>query len=1135
MLRTTLLALPVLLAIGTPADAQVRLDAVMIRQPDVSREEIAFGYDGDIWLVDKRGGTARRISSPAGAEGFPRFSPDGQRLALTGGYEGGGDLYVLDPDGGLPQRVTYHPGGEILCDWHPDGERLIFQSTRTSGSGRAAELFTIPAAGGAAEKLPVPYGAFGAIDETGTWLAYTLTSREFRTWKRYQGGRAQDIWLFNLKTHESRKLTDHPGTDALPMWHGGSLIFLSDRGDNHRLNLWSHDLENGSTRRLTDFAEWDVKFPSIGPEDVVFENGGKLYRFELASRRSVAVEVIIPGDRRSLRPRTLELEGQVADLDVSPNAKRVVVEARGELFTVPVEEGFVRSLTRTSGVAEREPAWSPDGRWIACFSDKSGEYELWIRRSDGAPFAWPPGSGGEEVSEKRITEIGEGWKSRPHWSPDSKMLTFQNSDGSLNLLHLASGEVEVLERSKDGAPASSWSADSAWLCWSQPIEGTQNEGIYLYELASKELHLVTSPLFSNGGPAFDRGGDWLYYTSGRDFRSTYSDFDETWVYTDSHRLVAVPLREDVENPWAVENDEEEIEEEEAEEEEAEEEEAEEPEGEEESAEEEGSEEDEAGEEAAEEDEEADDEDEEEAEEPLQIDLEGFEARAILLPGAGDGRIGGVQAADGKVLYLKVSRERRGGSTLCFYDMEEKEEKTILEGVRGYGLVGEGKKVLVRTSGDWAVIDLKPDQKVKDTIDLSQLASTIDPRAEWEQIVYDAWRFMRDLFYDEGLHQVDWTAVRDRYLSGLRDATSRGDVHYLIGEMIAELNVGHAYNRPPREGMEEPPSGRRAGLLGCDWSLEQGAWRIAGIIGGADYDYDARGPLQALGIDVREGDWLLEVNDQPVDPTREVHAAFLGTAGQPTRLTLNARPELDGEERRVLVEPVSSERSLRYRDWVARNRERVDQLSGGRVGYVHVPDTGRSGQNELVRQYSGQYFKDAILIDERWNAGGQIPTRFIELLNRPLTNFWATRIGEDAWPPRAHQGPKAMLINESAGSGGDCFPYYFKQAGLGKLIGTRTWGGLVGISGGPSFVDGGGITIPRFAFFELDGTWGVEGWGVDPDIEVVDDPALMVDGGDPQLEAGVKHLLEELQGWKPADMTRPAGPDRRGAGVTPEDH
>ena len=1121
MLSRRLLSCAILLTAGGAAAAQTTPSGTMLRYPDVSADQIVFRYDGDLWLVPKTGGSARRLTSSAGNEDFPKFSPDGQTIAFVGSYDGGRDLYTLPVGGGVPQRVTYHPGSENFSDWHPDGEQLLYFSSEVSGQRRAPKIFLVGTSGSQPEPLPMAYGTFGSIDETGTWIAYTPNSREFRTWRRYRGGMAQDVMLFNLETHESRRVTSDPGSDSMPMWHGSEVIFISDRGERGIVNLYSFNRDSGDIRQLTDFDESGVKFPSIGPEDVVFESMGKLQRYVLATGDVVEVDVQVPLDRPRLRPQHRDLSENVAGHGISPSGKRVVVEARGEVFTVPVKDGAPRNLTNSSGVAERYPSWSPDGKWIAYWSDRSGEYELTLRRSDGKSF-----EGADENGEQRITTFGAGWKYAANWAPDSEKLVFGLQSGELYLYDMTTKEQILVDRNPTyGQLSVNWSADSGWIAWAREHSETRLSAIQLYDVANRQRHEVTTGMFNDSGPAFDLQGDWLFYTSARTFQPTYSDFDTTWIYTNSTNLLAVPLRADVKNPWCPANDEEPIDDGEDEEEEKD---------------------DSEGDEVAKgpgggNGGKGNGEAEEDDAEPMQIDLEGLEARAIVLP-VDAGRVMGVTGLSGKVLYGRApatAGRGRGfgggrGLSLQMYDLEEKKEQTIIDGVRGWDLTPKGDQLLVITRDGAGVIKPAPDQKIEEPIDFSAVAGSFDPAAEWRQMLTDVYRIYRDWFYDPNMHGVDWKAVRDRALAALDDATSREDVTFLVGEMIAELNVGHAYNRPGPEGSRPTPSGPAIGLLGCDWELDEGAYRIARILG-SSYDTDERSPLSVHGVDVNEGDYLLAVNGTPVNADLAIYAAFAGSARRETLLTLNSAPTFDGNERDVVVEPLRSESSLRYRDWVAGRRAYVEAAGAGRIGYVHVPDTGISGQNELVRQFMAQHHKDALIVDERWNSGGQIPTRFIELLDRPATNFWATRSGRDwAWPPVGHRGPKAMLINFAAGSGGDCFPYYFRQAGLGKLIGTRTWGGLVGMSGQPSLIDGASPSVPTFAFYEMDGTWGVEGHGVPPDIEVLDDPARMCHGEDPQLDAAIGHLLTELADWTPPGKGRPQYPNRSGAGIAEED-
>ena len=1135
-------------ALAATAPAQVDPSAVMLRHPDVSATEIVFRYGGDLWVVPKAGGTASRLTSIDTTETMPRFSPDGESIAFMGGYDGGTDLYVMSRAGGAPRRLTWLPSQEILNDWLPDGSGLHYWSSEVSGVRRAARILTVDLAGGQPVPLEVPYGTFAALNEDGSRLAYTPSSREFRTWKRYQGGLAQDIWLFDLRTQESRRLTDHPGTDAQPMWNGDELIFTSDRDSNGILNLWSLDLESNLTTQLTFFRDFGVRFPSIGPEDVVFENGGKLYRLDLASRAVEAVPVTLPGDRPELGTERLELADAIVDVSVGPTGERVAVEARGDIFSVPVEEGVTRNWTRTDGIAERSPAWSPDGVHVAYFSDATGEYELTLRRADGVAM-----EGGNERGERTVTSLGPGFRYAPNWSPDSKHLTFTANNGGLWLYSLAEDSLERIATNPSGNPLNAaWSATSDWLAWSHEHPETDLDAVFLYDVVGGFTHVVTSGQFDDSNPSFGPEGDFLYFDSSREFRPIYGDLDTTWIYANTRSIVAVPLREDVAHPFGLSDpteptpdpadDEEEASDEgstddatESADREGEPSESDATDGEDGSD---SADSEEASEASSDEDSEGAADGEADTDARLVIDVAGFEARGMLLD-VSPGNLGGPLGIDGGVAYLRRPRTGAEGGepSLVWYSFEDEEEHQVIAGISGVQPIADRSKLLVRKNGQWGLIATASGQSLDETIDFGGMVAIVDPRDEWEQMLVDAWRLFRDFFYDEGMHGVDWDAVRERYLAALPDVTSREDLHFLTGEMMAELNVGHAYNRQPPGGLRESAPADRTGLLGVDWELdrEAGAYRIQRILGGGEYDLDARSPLSQQGIDAREGDYLLSINGLEVDPTRAVHAALLGAAGRPTEICLNDVPERNGEERTFVVRPIASEGSLRYRQWVADNRARVDELSGGRIGYVHVPDTGQNGQNELYRQFMGAMHEDALIVDERWNGGGQIPTRFIELLDRPVTNYWAIRHGEDwTWPPRGHRGPKAMLINGWSGSGGDAFPWYFRQSGLGKLIGTRTWGGLVGISGNPALIDGTAHAIPRFAFYEMDGTWGVEGYGVAPDLEVVDDPTALARGGDPQLEAAVAELLAELEASPPVQRRRPAGPDRSGSGIPESD-
>ena len=1184
--------LALMLGVVAAAD-QVQPHARMLKYPDVSATHIAFSYANDLWLVPRAGGTATPLASPAGVELSPRFSPDGETIAFMANYDGNPDLYTMPVAGGVPQRVTHHPTQEVLCDWTPDG-RLVFYAGGMGRYPRAAELYTVAASGGLPEKLPVPYGANGAVSSDGQWLAYTPHSRDNRTWKRYMGGMATDIWLFHLSKHTSKKITEWGGTDSRPMWHGKKLYYFSDAGPNHRKNIWVYDVKTGKRRQVTRFKDYDVKWPSIGPGpngrgEIVFQCGADLHLLDLATEKSSVVEVTIPGDRPKIREQTIDVSRSIMGSNVSSTGKRAVIEARGDIWTVPAKHGSPRNLTRTPGVAERDPAWSPDGRWIAYFSDETGEYQLYITQSDG------------KGETKQLTKEGATFRFDPTWSPDSKHVAFGDKGGAAWLYTLESEELKHADTDPWGRLSRpSWSHDSRWVAYTKGCDN-QLAAIWLYNLETGEKHQVTSGMFADTWPTFDRKGEYLYYASQREFSGpTYEDAGATFIYADTDRLMLAPLRADV--------DEEDEEEQEAED-------------------------DgvtgvwegtvtgdeplppeglpftltlhlsddsitgslsagpysgsitggtydrESGglsctleietEEGIEtfdlaatiegesitgtvtgvdfsstfsgtrtsksvpEEEEKDE--KEKAPEKVEIDLEGFEARAILLP-VGRGQFYALTVNDkGHLIYTRGSRRGGGeGTSIKIFDVEDEDrkEKTVIGGTGAFVMSADGKKLLVRQGSKMAIVKAAASQKMDKPLSLSGMRVVLQPRVEWKQVFHDAWRIYRDFFYDPHMHGVDWAAVREHYGEMLDDCVSREDVSFLIREMISELNVGHAYYWG---GSTDRGPSVSTGMLGCDFELENGIYRITKIYAGAPWDADARGPLSQPGVDVKEGDYLLAVNGVALDTREDPWATFQGLANKVVTITVSDKPEQDDEARDVVVKLLSREGSLRFRDWIEKNRAYVAEKTGGKVGYIYVPDTGSNGQSELFRQFYGQLDRQALIIDERWNGGGQVPNRFIELLNRPATNYFARRDGNDAPTPSvAHQGPKCMLINGLAGSGGDMFPALFRIAGLGKLIGMRTWGGLVGISGNPRLIDGAFVTVPTFAYYELDGTWGIEGHGVDPDIEVIDDPALMVNGQDPQLDAAIAHMLAEIKRNPYVPPKRPPYPDRSGMGITEED-
>ncbi|MCG6963232.1 MAG: PDZ domain-containing protein [Acidobacteria bacterium] len=1085
----------------TSIGAMAQINARMLRYPDVSATEIAFVYAGDVWLVPKQGGTAHRLSTPKGEEMFPRFSPDGTALAYSADYDGNLDIYVVPSSGGVPLRVTHNPARDRMVDWYPDGSSILYATPMASGRTRFDQLYRVDRHGGLPKRLPVPYGEFGAISPDGTKLAYMPLTRDFRTWKRYRGGMAPDIWLFDLASHAARNLTSSNANDAQPMWHGSKLYFLSDRGPAMRANIWALDTLGSKPRQVTHFKKFDVHFPAIGPSDIVFEAAGRIYRLELDTEKLVEVPITVVTDLATIKPRVVEVEKLIRHADVSPSGKRAVLEARGELFSLPAEHGPVLDLTNSSGVAERYPAWSPDGKSLAYFSDRSGEYQLTLRPADGSG------------AERTVTKLGPGFRYHPFWSPDGTKVAFADSSMAINLCDVRTGKVTVIDHGLylyqgglEGFTVS-WSADSRWLAYARGLDNRYS-AVFLYDTSNGSLVQVTPGFYDASEPVFDPEGKYLYLLTDRSFKPSYSDLDNTWIYANTTQIAAISLRKDVPSLLAPRNDVEGEDKDQAEKDKEQKKEATTPTGKE-------------GTEKAAEKETT----EAAGPKPVRIDLDGLAERMVVLPPE-PGNYGRLAAVAGKIVY---QREPRTGaatkeSPIVLYDLTKREEKTVLNDADGFVLAAGGKKLLVWKKDAWSIIELAPEQSMKQRLATSRMEMTLDPRAEWKQIFTDAWRLERDYYYDPNMHGENWQGMRERYGKLLDNVVTRWDLNWVIGELIGEINSSHTYRgggdleRGPKAGV---------GLLGADYSLENGAYRFSHIVRGASWDVEVRSPLAEPGVDVSDGDYLLAVNHVPIDTTKDPWAAFQGLADRPVLLTVNSQPTLEGA-REVLVKTLKSETRLRNLEWIEAKRKRVDEATGGKVGYVYVPDTGRGGQTELVRQFRAQFDKEGLIIDERFNSGGQIPDRFIELLNRPLYCYWRVRNGVDwQWPPIAHVGPMAMLINGWSGSGGDAFPLFFREAHLGPLIGTRTWGGLIGISGVPQLIDGGVVTVPTFGIYSTSGKWIVEGHGVDPDIKVVDDPSEMAAGRDPQLERAISEVMKSLQENPPKRPPRPAYPDRAG--------
>ncbi len=1281
-------------ASARPAGAELAADEQphpsMMRFPDISATQIVFVYANNLWIAPRDGGTALPLATPPGAEGFPRFSPDGKTIAFAGGYDSTRDLYTIPVTGGTPTRVTHHPAGETLCDWTADG-KLLFTSNGMAGLARQSQIFTVPAAGGLPSKLPVPYSGFGSVSPDGQWLCYAPHSTDTRTWKRYRGGMATDLWLFNLRDQSAKKITDWEGTDTLPMWVPGGrsdvVYYLADAGPEHRLNIWSYNLADGTRKQLTNYTTDDIRWPSIGPGpagkgEIIFQLGSELRVFDLGSGGDRVVKITVPGDKPQVRTRAVDAARYIRSASLSPSGKRVVVEGRGDLWSAPAKEGITRNLTNTNGVFEREPSWSPDNKWIAYFSDESGDYELWIRPTDAKePEAKDEKKDDKKPEDKKaddkkaedkkaedkkdepaaekpapreprkLTNLGPGFRSNPSWSPDSKHIVFGDNSGTIYIVSVDGGEAKKVDTDPWGnVPDVSWSHDSAWIAYARATEENPNNGIWVYNVKSGQKSQLVSSMFNSGSPAFDRAGDYLYFSSNRTINNpTYGDLDTTFVYNQTANLYMAPLRADIKNPWLPKSDEEELKKEEPKKDDKKDDdkkdEAKKDETKKEESKDSGAKADAVADDGVSGTWEGkasgpemppdginfkltisvaadgkvtgnivsamgsgsvsgtyekgsgdisltlnvgdasvilsgavkngevsgkwtvgpqagtwsgkrtssgpgsanassgttDDKDEKKEEnKDVKIDVDGFEARAWQLP-ISPGSFGQLAVSDdNKLLFVRFG-SRGGGESFAIkifdYKDDARDEKTVTSGAGGFALSGDGKKLLVMRGNSMSIMNAAAGGGGSTTVPTGDMQMTLNPKVEWRQILTDAWRLQRDFFYEPTMHGVDWDAIHKHYLAMVEDCATREDVNYVIAEMISELNVGHAYLGAP--GDVEQTGGIATGVLGCDFELvttgEGTAYKISKIYEGGPWDTDARNPLCQGGVNVKEGEYLLAVNGVALDTSKDPWAAFQYRADETVLLTIGETPSPKAKTREVLVRTMSNDGNLRYRAWIERNRKYVEEKSGGKVGYVYVPNTGVDGQSDLFRQFFGQRHLPGLIIDERWNGGGQIPTRFIELLNRPVVSYWARRHGQDwTWPPDNAPGAKCMLVNGLAGSGGDMFPWLFKLNKLGKVIGTRTWGGLVGISGNPGLIDGGSITVPTFGIYETDGSWAVEGHGVDPDIEVLDDPSKMVDGGDPQLDVGIQQMLKEISENPYKKPARPKSPDRKGMGITDED-
>lgn len=1043
----------------------------LLRQPTISSQYIAFVYADDIWLVEREGGAARRLTSFEGAESYPHFSPDGQWLAFTAQYDGNSDVYVIPTAGGEPQRLTWHPGPDVVQGWTPDGQAVVFQSGREGVPTQLTRFYSVPRIGGGfPTALPAPQAAYGELSPDGRYLAYqpiTFWDPEFRN---YRGGQAMPIWILDLKDY---RLIRTPQTDRErhmdPVWVGNKVYFLSER--DYASNIWSFELGTARLEQVTRHRDFDVKSLDAAADRIVYEQGGYLHLLDPKTGQTRQLSITVAGDFNWARPRWEDIKpGQLQNASLSPTGKRALFEYRGEIFSAPREHGDVRNLTNATGSAERFPVWSPEGDKIAWFSDASGEYELVIANQEG-------------LDAKRYPLPNPTFFFRPAWSPDGKYLAFTDTDYNLWQFTVATGALKKIDTDRFAHPNRTlqpvWSPDSRWIAYTRLLDN-QFKAIFVYEVATGKSTQFTNGLADAQSPAWDESGKYLYFLASTDFGMNVGWLDMSAYDRPVTRSVYVAvLRKTDPSPLAPRSDEEEGQKEMSK--------------------------------------------KDTAKLNIKIDFDQLDQRILSLElPARDYQLL-VGGPTDHVFYWEALPNNPNGGTLHRYSLKERKAVPFLEGVQAAMVSHDRKSLLYRSGETWGIVKADgPPTKVGEGRLRLDAKVKIDPPAEWKQIFREGWRYQRDFLYVDNVHGAPWNDIYRWYSPWIDHVRHRTDLNYVVDILGGEVAVGHSYT----SGGDFPTvKSVPIGLLGADFELVNGFYRIKKIYTTESWNPELKAPLSGPGLDVQVGDYLLEVNGKALQTPLNLYQLFEGTAGKQVKIRVNRQPVLAGS-RLLTVVPVASEAGLRQRNWVEENRRKVDALSGGKLAYVYVPNTGNPGYTSFNRYYFAQQDKQGAVIDERNNGGGSAADYIVDVLARKLRGYFNSNAADHrpfTVPNAGIWGPKVMIINERAGSGGDLMPYLFRDMKIGPLIGTRTWGGLVGTWDTPPFVDGGRMVAPRGGFYDVNGQWAVEGEGIAPDIEVLQDPAAVIKGGDPQLERAVQEALQRLPAERIELKPEPAPP------------
>ena len=1122
--RLTLGLAAALLAVTAHADPDGR---TLMRYPTLSGNTVVFVAHDNLWSVPRTGGTASRLTADEGRDVMPRFSPDGRWIAFTGEYQGNHDVYVMPAGGGTAKRITFtsdlvpQPAARsgpnnMVVTWTPDSKSIVFLSRRMAWNSWINRLFTVPATGGMAQLMPLDRGGFLSYSPDGKQIAFNRIFRNFRTWKRYDGGLAQDIDIYDFDSRKLTHVTDWPGTETFPMWYGKTIYFMSDHDSHRRENIWAYDTGSHEFRQVTHYTDYDIDFPSLGAGQgadnsaagIVFQQGGKLHVLDIPSEQVHDLDVTVPDDGTRTGPHWVDAKSlireqdaaQHTDYDLAPNGGRIVVSARGDVFTLPAEHGNTRNLTQTSNADEDHPSWSPDGKTIAYTTDASGEQQIAVRSAEGG-------------AERILTHFPHGYFYGPRWSPSGDRLAFSDNEHRLWVVATAGGgePQQLAQDPYQEIQNYTWAPDGHWLAY--VITGAnQQTGIWLYNFETRKSTLVSDPRSNDFNPAFDAAGRYLYFISTRHENPTFSRSEFNIATLKMAGVYVATLKKGAPSPFAPRSDEGAV-------------------GPPEQAADKGE-----GSKKGKEGETAKAGKSGAARPPLQIDLEGLTDRAVPLP-IQPAEIASIDVRDDKVFYLTGPSQMIEGPlpgekpALRVYDMKERKDAVVVEGLSSYALSADGKKVAYKIDSDYFIADAKAgdgkgDDESKKKIDLGHLRARVEPTQEWAEMFNSAWRLERDFFFQKEMNGTDWNAVRAAYLPLLPLAGSRSDVNYLIGEILGEISNSHTYVN----GGDDPPEERRVptAYLGADFALDgaSGRYRLGTIYPGDNTRDRYRSPLTAPGLDVHAGQYLLAIDGVELKEPADPYSLLVGKQDGTVKLTIADSP--NGARRDVVVQPVKSELALREQAWIAHNREVVDKASGGRIAYVYLSDMESLGMEQFIRQFYGQLDKQALLVDERWNGGGFIDQIVLERLQRVLVGLGIDRErAPTTIPQQLIVGPKACLLNHFSASDGDIFPFYFRKYGLGPLIGTRSWGGVRGIRGEWMLLDGGTITIPENALYGLDSQWVLENRGVEPDMTVDDSPADWAAGHDVQLEAGVSYLMEELKkhpgGLPPPPPALPAYP------------